>query len=347
MITEKRVVLIATNYEENDEFLQEFNFEGIKIITDTKEIESTWEKNKTPLMLRKYLTSEAEQRYQILDVPDYIFGVENFISFCHSNGFECGEYITGTKYDTSKDRCFLCGIADYMGIKGPLSLYNQKIKNEHDIIIYESANFFIKIELGCLVKGMVMICPKKHILSAARIPDELMEEYHTVMKDIEFILKSMYGEGPVIFFEHGSAPSGFSSHQRSIVHAHTHVAWGVKLEQKYIDMVCLKPVSDIRVSKDTKYLSYQEGTKGTLLLVNDPEVYIQRQYPRQVIGKMLGIDEEKTNWRKEPFTKNMTDTFHDFYRFLKANNSFLSERIVAATEGFVKGYPMREDYIDY
>lgn len=342
MITEKRYVLVAKSYEEdNDEFRREFSYEALKVINAYDEIETTWACNKTPIMLKKNVTREIEQKYPILEVPDFIFGPEDFINFCHNNGFECGEYVSGKKFDTSKDRCFLCSIAGHMDIKGPLYIYNKTVRQPNDMIIYESEHFFVKIELGCLKKGMVMICPKMHVLSAAHIPDEYVQEYHQVMKDIEFLLKSIYGDGPVIFFEHGSAPSGFSSHERSIVHAHTHVAWGVKFEQKYIDMVCLRSISDLRVAKDSKYFSYQEGTEGKLMLVNDPEVYVQRQYPRQVIGKMLGIPNEKTNWRKEPFTKNMMETFKDFYYFLKQNRQFLSERIVEATDGFVKGYSLR------
>ena len=164
----------------------------------------------------------------------------------------------------------------------------------NDMIIYESENFYIKIEYGCLKRGMVMICPKFHVLSVANIPDKYMEEYVQVMRDIEYLLKGIYGEAPVIFFEHGSASNGIATHKSSVVHAHTHVAWGVPFEKKYLDMVCLKPARDIRDFKDRKYMSYQEGTDGQLLVVADSQVYIQRQYPRQVIGDMLGIEPEQT-----------------------------------------------------
>lgn len=340
MITTKKLVLV-TNYEEDTaEFRKEFNYEAIRIISEETQIEYTWHCNKTPLMLMKHVTSSIRENYSVLELPEFIFGHEDFIHFCHSHGFECGEYISGTKFNTAKDRCFLCSIADHMEM-GSTQLFNQMVKNEHDMIIYESENFFVKIELGCMKKGMLMICPKMHVLSAANIPDEFMDEYLQIMRDVEFILKGTYGDKPVIFFEHGSAPSGFSSHERSIVHAHTHVAWGVSFPQKYLDMVCLKPVSDIRVSKDSKYLSYQKGTKGPVLLVNDPEIYIQRQYPRQVIGELIGIPNELTNWRKEAFTKNMSETFSDIWRFLSESQGFLSERIASATDGFVKGYPLR------
>ena len=106
-------------------------------------------------------------------------------------------------------------------------------------------------------------------------------------------------------------------------------------------MVCLEEIADIRQLKGAKYFSYQEGFDGKLLAVSDPGVYVQRQYPRQVIGLQLGIPNEKTNWRKEPFDQNMKETFDDVYKFVVSHQKFLTDRIIKATEAFVTGYPMR------
>lgn len=108
-------------------------------------------------------------------------------------------------------------------------------------------------------------------------------------------------------------------------------------------MVCLEEVKNIKDLYDTKYFSYQEGTDGKLLAVWDPNVYVQRQYPRQVIGLELGIPNEQTNWRKEAFMENIKETFKDFYLYLRANQNFLCERIVLSTQGFVTGYSLRSD----
>ena len=342
MITERKIVLVV-----NDEHsMHDINYEAIEKITDASCVPEVWRRNMTPAILRKD-ADDVMRKFPYLMCPDFIFGPDHFISFCHQNGFECGEYISGKKFDTAKDRCFLCALGKHIDRDdkpiGPLFLFNQSTTQINDIIMYESENFFVKIEYGCLKKGMVMINPKEHIFSASEIPDEQMDEYEEVKRDIEFLLKAMYGDEPVIFFEHGASPTGFSSHQRSIVHAHTHVAWGITLEEKYQKMVCLHEVKDVRDLKGSKYFSYQEGTDGKLLAVSDPKVYVQRQYPRQVIGLQLGIPNEKTNWRNEGFMENIKETFRDFYAYLKANRQFLSERIVKATEGFMEGYPMRSD----
>ena len=339
MITLNKVVLII----QNADTARDINYEAIEVISDVSDVEDVWRRNKTPAMLKEN-SLIAMKCYPYIMIPEFIFGHEHFISFCHNNGIECGEYCSNEKHNTAEDRCFLCAVGNHCDRAGnplsPLFIYNQKTPEVNDVIIYESEHFYVKIEYGCLKKGMVMICPKEHILSAARIPSEQVAEYKQVMQDVEFLLKAVYGDEPVIFFEHGSDPSGFSSHKRSIVHAHTHVAWGIKFEQKYLDMVCLKE-TDIKELYDTKYFSYQEGTEGKYLAVSDKTVYVQRQYPRQIIGLMLGIPNELTNWRREAFMDNIIATFDDFYAYLKSNQNFLCERIAKATDGFVRGYPLR------
>lgn len=342
MLTKERKILVVNKEMKEEKVKKLFNYEGLEIITNEAEIKSVWSRNKTPLMISRNLSERIVRNYPILDVGMDLLKLEPnlFIQFCHSNQIECGEYMTGEKFNTSNETCFLCEIANHRGM-GSLSYYNQHVKEINDMIIAEYSNFFVKIEYGCLVRGMVMICPKFHVLSIANIPDSMMDEYLQIMKDMEFILKAIYGDAPVIFFEHGSASSGISSHRSSIVHAHTHVAWGVKFDKKYLDEVSLKPAKDIRDFKDIKYMSYQQGTDGVLMVVDDPNVYVQRQYPRQVIGDILGIEPEKTNWRNEPFMDNILRTFEDFCKFFVQNKNILQKRIFNATQGFVEGYQKR------
>lgn len=338
MITKKKVVLVLRN----ERIIDMIRFEAIEVITREEEIEKVWKNNKTPLFLASNVTPKIKRKYEILEVPAPYIDAENFIAYMHFHGVECGEYMNKEKYDTSKEDCFLCNIANY-GAYSSAAVFNRRcldVKRDHDIIIYDTTNFFVKIELGCIKPGMVMINPKKHILSAAQIPGELVEEYESIKRDIEFLLKGAFGDKPIIFFEHGSAPDGMSSHQRSIVHAHTHVAWDAQFPQKYLDMVCLEP-TDIKSLSTCKYLSYQEGTTGTFFAVADSNVYVQRQYPRQVIAEIEGVPNEKSNWRVEPFTENMNETFLKLYNFLINNQEFISPRILKATKCFVTTYHVR------
>lgn len=335
MLTKNKVVLVLTN----ERIIDIIRFEAVQVITEESEIKEVWANNKTPLMLESNVTKSIKKNYEILHVPNPYIDNENFECYCHYYGVECGEYMSKEKFDTAKDECFLCNIANYGGYSNAYLFNRSEIRKgiDHNIIIYDSKNFYVKIELGCIKPGMVMINPKHHYLSAAQLPDELVEEYETIKRDTEFLLKGAFGDKPVIFFEHGSAPHGFSSHQRSIVHAHTHVAWDCKFPQDYLKMVSLKP-TDIKSLATSKYLSYQVGSDGEFLAVSDPKVYVQRQYPRQVIAELEGVPNEKSNWRKEPFTENMDTTFRKLYEFLVNNQEFISARICKATNCFVKAY---------
>lgn len=337
MLTEKKMVFVLDN--KDSQFLEKIRFEAVSYIEDESEVPIVWKRNKTPIILESNLSKEFRENHECVYVPNIFTDSNDFIEFSHGLGVECGEFMSKEKYDTSKDVCFLCDIASRGGYKTTIE-FNAYTPNFHDIVIYETENFDVKVELGCINPGLLLISPKKHILSNAQIPDEQLEEYDNVKHDVEFLLKGALGDKPVIFFEHGSAPDGFSTHQRAIVHAHVHVAWGVKFTQKYLDMVCLKP-TDIKELATKKYLSYQEGADGEFLAVSDPEVYVQRQYPRQVMGALLGIENEKTNWRNEAFEENFWITFDRWYAFLTENWDKLPERIKKATEAFCEGYALR------
>ena len=107
--------------------------------------------------------------------------------------------------------------------------------------------------------------------------------------------------------EHGSGPSGKTSHKKSIVHAHSHVVVDFTLKEEYKKMVALKECKDITLASKTHYFSYQDGSDGKLLVTMDPLVYVQRQFPRQVMAKELGLAPGQYNWRENDF-KEVTDT---------------------------------------
>lgn len=339
MLTKVKLLLVVPR-----RIISALTYEALEEINSLDQVETVWNHNKTPMIETEiYEDLNDQNKYLVAHAPEYDYGPEFFTTWCHNLGIECGEFMTGSKYNTFKDRCFLCDAGGHRVAEKVLSSLEFNIQTSifHDMIIMESTHFFTKVELGCMIKGMLMINPKEHILSAAAINDNLIAEYEQMKKDVEVLLKRTYGDKPVIFFEHGSNPSGISSHQRSIVHAHTHVAWGVPFPEKYLKMVSLKPISDIRKLRGIKYMSYQEGSTGQLLAVSDPEVYVQRQYPRQVIAELSHIPNQLSNWRVSPFEKEMAETLSDFYLSLMEQD--FPERILQQTEAFIKAFPYRID----
>ena len=184
MITRNRIVLVVPNTD----IMKDIKYEAVQLIRNVSDVENVWRCNKTPAILEEN-AEEVRKVYPCLTLPSFIFGHEHFINFCHENGIECGEYRSGTKHNTAEDRCFLCAVGKHLDANGnpfpSLAEFNQFTPEVNDVVIYESENFYVKIEYGCLKKGMVMICPKDHILSAARIPNNQMAEYMQVIRDIQ------------------------------------------------------------------------------------------------------------------------------------------------------------------
>ena len=283
MITTKRCILIA----EKCEFLE--RFEATEF-ADISEIQNVWKRNKTPIISDKLVANKLAG-YNVLNVPEEIIGnVEEFTNFCHENGFECGEFISGITYDTAQERCFMCELTRHRGM-GDLVRYNQYVEKTVDCIIYETENFYVTSELGALKLGYLMIVPKEHILSVAQFPERLFDEYQEVKEDTEKMLKVAFDGSSVTFWEHGSGPSGKTSHKKSIVHAHTHVVVDFELKEKYQDMVQLRPCFDITEAKYVHYFSYQEGSKGQLMISMDPSVYMMSWglLPTSITGVKLSL----------------------------------------------------------
>ena len=201
MITRNKVLLI-TKSTAVAKFVR--SFEAVEEINDVSQVSRVWENNKTPVIL-----GAANVNCPAIYLPEEGFVDDKaFIEFSHENGFECGEMITGIKYDSNQERCILCELASLKGMPTTMETYNRVVDKEVDCIIYSSPHFYVTSELGALKQGYLMIVPKQHILSVAQFYPALMIEYNQVCKDLEYVLKGAYPEASgVTFMEHGSGPS--------------------------------------------------------------------------------------------------------------------------------------------
>ena len=342
MITKNHFLLIAN--EEQVKVL--VNFEAITFCNNPSMLDvlDVWSNNKTPVCL------ESESQYAfglpMLQVPNITDLKSNFRRWAFERGFESGEYISGLKYDTRTETCVLCSIGNHQGLSRSTSVYNQHVEREVDCIIYESDNFFVTSEYGALLPGYLMIVPKEHdYFSVAQFPLELFPEYHEVCEDVEELLKRSFNTELVVFFEHGSSPSGMSSHQKSIVHAHTHVLAGHKIRSLYLEDVKARKCDNIAEAKNVHYFSYQEGSNGQLWIADNPDVYVQRQYPRQIIAEELGLTPGLYNWRNHAFSENTHITLYKIFHYLVGGS--VSKRIAERCSSFIKGYPKRDSSNEY
>ena len=348
MITRTRVLIISENEHQLSHLER---FEAITVVQSSNQsvLEEVWKNNKTPAIEKEKVGSDTSVKFFYMDnmLSTNIINEaekEEFQDKCHEAGFETGDYITGKVYDTYQERCVLCEIANYRGMKNSLVYYNSHVEKEVDVIIYESENFYVTSELGAFAQGFLMIVPKKHYLSVAQYEKNILDEYKQVCADVEKILKGTFGKGKkVIFFEKGSNPSGLSHYKNSMVHAHTHVVIGQTIEDKYLEMVNVQAIYDISEARHTAYFSYQEDCKGQLYVSMNPDVYIQRQYGRQVLAEEMGFAPGQYNWRKVDFSENTKATLYRLYIHLKNGKNFCC-RIKKRTHAFIEGYEKREDF---
>ena len=70
--------------------------------------------------------------------------------------------------------------------------------------------------------------------------------------------------------------------------------------------------------------------------VLSPNMYIPRQYVRQMIALEHNINSELWNWRRFPFWDNVEKTGNTFLDYVKNNYGELSTRIKKATRKFIQ-----------
>lgn len=342
MITWRRVLLTISK---RDRLMMMKKFEAIEEIHELDQVQEVWSRNKTPVFMCGHRESSRLNKtvdYDVVEVPLYPYQqfVHDFTNWAHSVGFECGEYLTGERFPVDQSECVFCKILEEVrGYPSTLD-YNIRTKKEMNLILYESEHFIVLPERGSLKPGYVMVIPKDHqYFSAAQLPEELLDEYREVCEDVEEILKGAFDGEVVIFFEHGSSKKGYTSHPKSIVHAHVHVVVDFLLAQKYLDMVQMKPIDDMYDAANTHYFAYKVGANGDKLISMDPAVYVQRQYPRQVMACEFDFKPEMYNWRHYDFDEFISSTLYKVHDYL--NTHGVSERISERTECFVLAYHQR------
>ncbi len=82
-----------------------------------------------------------------------------------------------------------------------------------DDVLWESDNFFVKVGIGILAPGHVMLITKKHLSCFGELPGELIKEFLSLKKGVFNRIKSNFSE-PIIY-EQGV-------YSQSVNHAHLH-----------------------------------------------------------------------------------------------------------------------------
>ena len=344
MITRRRGIIIITGSSKEDVLPVLRNHEALIQIKKSSEIMPVWKNNKTPIVDEKDLLKVCGKFYEgnifVFDTDEQnIFNdaqeeiTEKITKFCYNVQIEPGEFKVKNVANNNAEGCIFCEITQHPG----KTTYTHNLGCKFvDMIIYESKNFVVVPGLGPLAPGYLMIMTKDHYLSLAQIPQRLVKEYKAVEEHVEEILSKMYNK-PICFFEHGTGPRGAVG-LKSIVHMHIRVMLDNVLSQEYLNMFSMKKIDSITESKDSSYFWYKCGTNGEEWIVDDPDVYIQRQAHRQIYAEEHNFAKDQFNWRKTAFEDLTKTNVWQLYKFLQnCQNPIIRER----TANFVEAAKVR------
>lgn len=165
-------------------------------------------------------------------------------------------------------------------MKNCLFCQTHKIKPN---IIWESKGFFVKVGIGILAPGHVMIVPKMHISCFAELPQKLIKEFLLLKKDIYEKIKSNFSK-PIIY-EHGV-------YAQSIKHAHLHF---VPCKGEYYDLKNIR--KNIFISLSSGYV--EDIFEIRKIFKKEGSYFYLEEDSRKWIFHTKGLPERKYTFRKE------------------------------------------------
>lgn len=202
--------------------------------------------------------------------------------------------------------------------------------------MYETENFVMMANTGHFTPGSLLIIPRKHIMSCAELNKEQLTELLEVIDDCKYLLREIYGMDTLLW-ENGSGCGGHGKDKSSIVHAHIH------MNPCDMDVLTVSASKGITPQKIQYYElpKYQEESYLLIqdydlqwYIVSNPDLYIPRQYVRQLVAEHIGLPGDLWNWRKYMFLDEVAKTTDTIREYLISHKSTLPERIVARTKHF-------------
>ncbi len=172
--------------------------------------------------------------------------------------------------------------------------------------IFDDPNFAVVATLGQLVRGWLLIIPRRHITSISALPDELHSSFLQLLRSVRDTVGEFYSS-PAIF-EHGTVIQG-SSGAACIEHAHLHVLPSVTgLYEDLAEKFVLLPVEGLpglwSNPPSDDYLYYETSEGESYLVQAGPRVPCQffRRYVADLVGQP-----ERWDWRSYLGTKEVAE----------------------------------------
>ncbi len=249
------------------------------------------------------------------------------------NGCDIGDHksnSSGLKGAPSTKDCAYCVHmnSDHIGRKSV----------NHNRSVYESENFIVIPTVGEFIKGYLLIIPKEHLMSLAELSFDLRKEFLEVLNDVSYMLRLTYPVNELLVWENGTGNGGIGKAKDSIVHAHVHVAPSKLTAWKIMELsgfhLTKISYSDLSLYGNHSYLLVKGNGNDDWFINDDPDLYIPRQYVRQLIAEEYHFDGDIWNWRTNPFYNLLFNTVKDIQDALIKNWHSLPDRIKTNTKSF-------------
>ncbi len=152
-----------------------------------------------------------------------------------------------------------------------------------DDVLWESKNFFVKVGVGILAPGHIMLIPQKHFSCFGELPHELKKEFLSMKEDIFNKLKTNFSE-PIIY-EHGI-------YSQSVNHAHIHFI------PSKSDFYCFKDLHK-QIFRELKYTEINDIFEIKDVFKRDGSYCYLEEKGRKWIFFTKGLPERKYHFRNE------------------------------------------------
>ena len=150
-------------------------------------------------------------------------------------------------------------------------------------ILWETDNFFVKVGVGILAPGHVMIIPKEHISCYAELSNQLGKEFISIKEQVFNNVKYNFSE-PIIY-EHGI-------YSQSIKHAHLHF---VPNKNKFYKLVNLRD----NIFKDLESVQISDFFKIRDIFEKEGSYCYLEEKGQKWIFHTKGLPDRKYTFRKE------------------------------------------------
>lgn len=202
---------------------------------------------------------------------------------------------------------------------------------DNERTVYESENFFVLPTVGQFITGYLLVIPHEHVMSNAELDSQRLEEFKAVLQDVEYLLKLTYNASNVLVWENGSGNGGIGKAKDSIVHSHVHICPSQYTSDKIMEVSGFPfetiTLDNLKNYKEYSYLLVRSPDHNVWKINNNPNLYIPRQYVRQLVAEEYGLSGESWNWRTHHFSEKMYQTVEDIKAALQQNWNVLPERI--------------------